>query len=232
MITRSHFQLGHSVISSRCLTSTKRNFSGYPLFATCPDLHALEDLNYPLFVLADDGIALHQAMDAQVIGEVASLSKRIIIALVLRLLDEPVQAHALIEKQAATSVRQLALEGKRVIEVNCGLENFDLLEPEMPLLHMLLSGWSPEQARGYIRLDPGTNLMYISCRQLQQMTRQPLYRELFAKNPEVKLHGDHYVACPAAWLSAIVEKFYGQPVPLCHQSIDPTKVLEGQNDSA
>jgi len=74
---------------------------GYPIYATCPDLTALDGLNYPVFLLGDSGVLLQESLDGQEANQIVSLSHRIITSLVLYLLREPVQAHSLIEKQEA-----------------------------------------------------------------------------------------------------------------------------------
>jgi hypothetical protein len=45
----------------------------------------------------------------------------------------------------------------------------------------------------------------------------------------VRLHGDHYIACPAAWFLDLLAKFYGRPITLPHQSTDPTEPAEAQS---
>jgi hypothetical protein len=202
---------------------------GYPIFATCPDVTALEDLNYPLFLLGDSGLPLQGLLDCQAVGQIANLSHRIISSLVLYLLREPVQAQALIEKQKASSLSKLALEGKSIIEATCGLEKFDLMEPDMPLLQTLLSQIPPTQAQEHFRYDMHAGVICIRCRLLREVTRKPLYEELLAKNPSVRLQGDHYIACPAAWFLDLLAKFYGRPITLPHQPTDPTQPAEAQS---
>jgi hypothetical protein len=198
---------------------------GYPIYATCPDLTALDGLNYPVFLLGDSGVLLQESLDGQEANQIVSLSHRIITSLVLYLLREPVQAHSLIEKQEAPSGRELALEGKGVIDASCGLENFDLMESDMPLLQSLLSQILPDQAQKYFHFDCCAEVIRIRC-PLLSVTRKPLYQELLAKNPSVNLHGDHYITCPKVWFLDLLEKFYGRPIAL---PISP-QASEGQSD--
>ncbi len=190
---------------------------GYPIYATCPDNTALDGLNYSLFLLGDSGLVLQECLDEEALGQIASLSHRIITSLVLYLLRDPVQAHSLITKQEAFSIRELTLEGKHVIEASCGLENFEILESEMPLLQSLLSLMPPAQAQEYFHYDCSAEVIRIRC-PLLGMTRKPLYQELLGKHPAVKLHGDHYITCPAAWFLDLLEKFYGRSIVLQDQS--------------
>ncbi|HEX9254617.1 MAG TPA: hypothetical protein VF938_03690 [Candidatus Angelobacter sp.] len=189
----------------------------YPIYATCPDNTALDGLNYSLFLLGDSGLVLQECLDEEALGQIASLSHRIITSLVLYLLRDPVQAHSLITKQEAFSIRELTLEGKHVIEASCGLENFEILESEMPLLQSLLSLMPPAQAQEYFHYDCSAEVVRIRC-PLLGMTRKPLYQELLGKHPAVKLHGDHYITCPAAWFLDLLEKFYGRSIVLQDQS--------------
>src|ERR1039458_4656218 len=54
-----------------------RNFSGYPLFATCPDPSVLAKVNYPLFLLADSGRALNPALDSDAQRQIGGVSHQI-----------------------------------------------------------------------------------------------------------------------------------------------------------
>jgi hypothetical protein len=103
------------------------------------------------------------------------------------------------------------------------------LEPDMPLLQALLSQIPPTQAQEHFRYDMRAGVLYIRCRLLREVTRKPLYEELLAKNPSVRLHGDHYIACPAAWFLDLLAKFYGRTITLPHQSTDPTQPAEAQS---
>src|SRR2546428_491454 len=101
-------------------------------FSRSSNLHGLQP-RHCAGTLADSGVVLQECLDEEALGQIASLSHRIITSLVLYLLRDPVQAHSLITKQEAFSIRELTLEGKHVIEASCGLENFEILESEMPL---------------------------------------------------------------------------------------------------
>ena len=129
----------------------------------------------------------------------------------------------------APSGGELALEGKSIIEASCGFEKFDLMEPDMPLLQRLLSQIPPTQAPEHFRYDMRAGVLYIRCRLLREVTRKPLCEELLAKNPSVRLHGDHYIACPAAWFLDLLAKFYGRTITLPHQSTDPAQPAEAQS---
>jgi hypothetical protein len=50
--------------------------------------------------------------------------------------------------------------------------------------------------------------------QPSQSPAKTLYQDLFSKNQQIKLHGDHYIACPEDWFSKVLEKLYGGPVGL------------------
>ena len=67
------------------------------------------------------------------------MSHQILTSLVVKLLREPVQAHDLIASEPAPAIDALALEGKRIIEVSCGIAAFELVEPALPLLQTVLS---------------------------------------------------------------------------------------------
>jgi len=57
-------------------------------------------------------------------------------------------------------------------------------------------------------------VLYIRCRDLADVTRKPLFEELAAQCPQVKLHGSHDISCPADWLLQVLSDHYGQPVVL------------------
>jgi hypothetical protein len=143
----------------------------------------------------------------------ASLSYHVLTRLSLSLAREPVQAQGLIPSEESPPIeelaRELAREGKRIIESRCGLPNYDLLESEMPLLDRVLTQIDPDKIHRYLRADPSHGLLYLRCRKLRGVTRQRLYQELLGKNPEVRLHDDHYIACPHEWFTDLLEKFYG-----------------------
>jgi len=105
----------------------------------------------------------------------------------LSLAREPVQAHGLIPSEESPPIeelaRELAREGKRIIEARCGLPNYDLLESEMPLLHRVLTHIDPDKIHQYLRADPSHGLLYLRCRKLRGVTRQPLYQELLTVCP-------------------------------------------------
>src|SRR5258708_35008764 len=66
----------------------------------------------------------------------------------------------------------------------------------------------------HLRYHLSTGILYIRCRRLPEVTRKPLYLELAAQCPQVKLHGSHDIACPVDWLVGILSHYYGQTVPL------------------
>lgn len=214
-------------------TLSARNMIGYPIYATCPDIDAVSNFNYPLFLLSESGFPLHEPITEESALQTTSLSHRIISSLALDFVRDKLQAHSLIENENAPSIKELALEGKRVIEARCGIDKFDLFEPEMPLLQAVLSQIPSDQANEHFRYDLSTGTVYIRCRTLKDVTRKPLYDELVAKNPAVETHSDHYIACPAAWFVDLLSKFYGKHITLYHQNPDPgaPKTTEEQDCS-
>jgi len=195
------------------------NFSKYPLFATCLEMKALDGIDYPLFLLCKSGLALSEPTDSETRLRITSLSHRVITSVVLNLVRDPVQAQALSGSEAVPPMNELAFEGKRAIEASGGIERFDLLERELPLLEKVLSQIAPETAPQYFRYDRDAGLVFISCRKLPQVTRKPLYAELIAKNQNVKLRGSHYLSCPGDWFLDVLGKFYGHSI---HLSSRPT----------
>jgi hypothetical protein len=190
------------------------NFSGYPLFATCPDPSVLAKLNYPLFLLVDSGRALNPVLDDNAQLQIAGLAHQVISSLVIKLMREPVQAHGLIASQPTPAIDALALEGKRIIEASCGIANFELAEPTLPLLQKIFSRLPLAQAHEYLRYDQSLGVLYIRCRHLPDVTRKPLFEELAAQCPQVKLHGSHDISSPADWLLRVLSEHYGQPIVL------------------
>jgi len=150
----------------------------------------------------------------------------VITSVLLKLIRDPVQAQALSESEEVPPLNELAFEGKRVIETCGGIERFDLLERELPLLEKVLSRIPPETAPQYFRYDRDAGLVVISCRKLRQVTRKPLYAELIAKNQAVRLRGSHYIGCPADWFLDLVGKFYGHSISLASRPAHP-KQLQG-----
>src|ERR1019366_6548247 len=188
----------------------------YPIFATCSDLQALDGINYPIFLLARSGASLNEPVSGEAGLQITSLSHRVITSVALKLIQEPAQAQGLIHSEAAPSINELALEGQRVVESLSPMEGFDFGERELPLLEQVLSRIQPEDARQCFRHDPQGGLVFIRCRRLLELTpevtRKPLYAELAARNPEVKLQGSHDIACPADWFLEVLAKFYGRAV--------------------
>jgi hypothetical protein len=82
------------------------------------------------------------------------------------------------------------------------------------LLESLLSRPPPQKAPELFRYDQAAAVIYIRCFKLPAVRRTLLLQELAAKNVETKLHGDHYIVCPAAWLLKVLEQLYGQPFPV------------------
>lgn len=211
-------------------TLSARNFAGYPIFATCPDPTVLDNFNYPVFLLSETGMPLHEPLTPEVAAHISNLSHHVITTLLLNFIRERMQAHSLIEVDEAPPIKEMALEGKRVIEARCGMGNFDLFEPELPLLQALLSQLSADQVNEKVRYDLSLATVFIRCRRID-VKRKPLFDELVAKNPEVKLHNEHYIACPADWFMDLLAKFYGRRIVLYHQPADAGPITGAQDDS-
>jgi hypothetical protein len=190
-----------------------QQFSGYPLYASGPGAQAAGPLNYPWFVLDKSGALLHEPISKDDLAQVTGLSHRVFTSLVLKLLSDPVRAHALIQKDSALSLQQLAQEGKVIIGTLGTIERFELVAPELPLLESLLSEISPTSASKYFRREKN-GVIYIRCRNFPAIQRKALFRELHTKNQETKLHGDHYIACSESWFSKTLERIYGGPINL------------------
>ena len=189
-------------------------FLRYPLYVTCANPSALEGSNYPLFLLSETGALFHEPLHTQAVHQIAGVSQHLLRSLMLYLIRQPVQAQGLIRKDQARSPQDLALEGRRIIEVTSGVPTFELFEPELPLLESILSHLPPHKASALFRYDKPAGVIYIRCFKLPQVRRKLLFQELAAKNGETKLHGDHYVVCPAPWFFKVLEKLYGQPIHL------------------
>ena len=212
-------------------TLSTLNFSGFPIFATCPDIRVLKDVNSPLFLLGRSGESLNDPVDAEALSQITSLGHRVFTSLILKFIREPLQAQGLIDKDEAGSANGLALEGKRVIEASAGMGPFDLLEQELPLLKRFLSGVVPDKANQFFRYDHSASLVFIRCRMLRNLTRKPLYQELVAKNADVKLRGRHYITCPSDWFLDVLARAFGRPAVLDHRADDMSQINETQNDS-
>ena len=152
--------------------------------------------------------------------------------MVLQLIREPAQAQGLIVNDQAGSIEQLALEGRRIIESSGGMKPFDLAGRELHLLEQVLARIPPEHAPQYFRCESYSGLVLIRCRRLPQLTpavtRQPLYAQLRAQNPEVKLRGKHYISCPAEWFLGLLAKFYAGPIVLSlpSKSVEPGQLQD------
>jgi hypothetical protein len=165
-------------------------------------------------LLSESGFPLTDRLDNQAREHTSSLSYRVLSALVLSLVREGPQVHGLSRSQTATTWQDLLQEGKRLIEARCGLGQFDLLEPQSPLLFQILAQIAPEQLRAYFHQERAGDNIRVLCRKLQGVTRQPLYQELVAQNPGVKLLGDHYILCPTEWFGPLLEHYYGVSISL------------------
>ena len=141
-----------------------QNFSGYPLYVTCPDPSALEEINYPLFLLGRSGMAPpKEQLDSEVLSQVSSLSYRVITSLVLSLIREPLEAQDLIPNEQAPPLDELAREGQRIIETKCQLKQFRLRDQEMPRLAAALSTVPLAALRKYFRYDRGRGVVRFRC---------------------------------------------------------------------
>jgi hypothetical protein len=193
----------------------KQNLSAYPIFATCCESKVLDRISYPIFLLANSGTPLGEILTTEAYSQITGLSHHVITSVVSKLIRNPAQAYGLTLSDQAPSIEQLAQEGTQVIEFS-GIPGFEPAEQPLPLLSQVLSRIEPEKASQYFRLDPQSGLVLIRFRLLQdlipKLTRKPLYHELLAHNPQVKPHGNHYIAAPANWFWDLVAKFYGAPV--------------------
>jgi hypothetical protein len=149
----------------------------------------------------------------QALAQVTSLSHQVLTSLVLELQRDPIPVHALVQRDSARLLQDLAKEGRRIIQTIGAVEQFEFVGPEMPLLESLLSEVSAANASKYFRGDQ-EGVIYSRCRNLPRVQRKALYKELFNKNQPVKLHGDHYIACPEDWFAKVLQKLYGGPVGL------------------
>lgn len=198
----------------------------------CSEVEALERINYPLFLLAQAGAPLSEPLTSDEVRQTTSLAHRVISSVVLQLIREPAQAHGLTLTDQAGSIEQLALEGKRIIESSSGMKPFELAGRELHLLEQVLARIPPEDASQYFHCESHSGLVLIRCRRLPQLTpavtRHPLYAQLRAQNPEVKLRGKHYISCPAAWFLDLLAKFYGGSVVLNppSKSVEPRQLQD------
>jgi hypothetical protein len=212
-------------------TLSAHNFSGYPIFATCPDPTVLDNFNYPVFLLSETGMPLHEPLSAEHAAHITNLSHHVLTSLLLNFIRERLQAHGLVNTDEPPSIKDLALEGKRIIEARCGIENFDLFEPELPLMQAILSRITGDKVNEFFRYDLSMATVFIRSRRIPDVKRKPLFDELVAKNPEVKLHNEHYIACPADWFMDLLAKFYGRRIVLYHQPADSGPITEAQDGS-
>ena len=93
---------------------------------------------------------------------------------------------------------------------------FELVEPAFPRLQTVLSRIPLAQLPEYLHYDQRSGVISIRCRRLAAVKRQPLFQELVAECPQVKLHGSHYIRCPADWFLGVLSDSYGRPVVLPH----------------
>ncbi len=213
-------------------TLSARHFDGYPLYATCPDLSAVENFNYPLFILTESGTPLHEPITPEAATQITSMAHRIFGALAVEFVKDRMNAHGLIDCDQSPGISELALEGKRIIEARCGFPSFDLFEPELPIFQAVLSHIPSDRCNDFFRWDLEEEAVFIRCRLINHITtRQPLFDELLAKNPDIKLHSDHYISCPADWFKDLLSKFYGRAIPLYHQAPDSPSATEAQDGS-
>jgi hypothetical protein len=111
-------------------TLSTQNFSGYPLYVTCPEPLILEEINYPLFLLGGSGIAQSkEPLDSEALKQISSLSYGVITSLVLSFIREPLEAQDLIDEEQHPRLDELAQEGQRIIEAKCALKHVGGLNP-------------------------------------------------------------------------------------------------------
>ncbi|MCX6926325.1 MAG: hypothetical protein NT154_24430 [Verrucomicrobia bacterium] len=134
--------------------------------------------------------------------------------MVLSFIRDPLEAQDLIGNEQHLPLEELAREGQWIIEAKCALKHVVSLNLEMLRLATVLSNLSPVQLRERCHYDRTAGVVRIRCGSLLGVTRIPLFEELVANNPQVKLEGDHYLSCPAEWFLQLLTNFYGRAVTL------------------
>jgi hypothetical protein len=129
--------------------------------------------------------------------------------------------HLLIPSEDEPQIKEMIQEGKRIIEHCLKIKHFSIFESKMPLFEMMLGNVPFTEVGEFFRYDMPTNCIYIRMRKFQAFSRRAVVDELAAKNSEVRLHGHHYISCPADFLFELMSSFYGRPVKLFHQDPEP-----------
>lgn len=202
-------------------TLTQENLLGYPVFGVASEAGVVSGLSYPIFLISDTGVPFHEEMTNEVYVQIAGYSQHICSKLILECLRQPSQMHLLIPSEDEPQIKEMIQEGKRIIEHCLKIQHFSIFESKMPLFEMMLGNVPLAEVGEFFRYDMPTNCIYIRMRKFQAFSRRDVVDELAAKNPEVRLHGHHYISCPADFLFELMSSFYGRPVKLFHQDPEP-----------
>lgn len=199
----------------------RENLLGYPVFGVAADSEIVSGTSYPIFLISDTGVPFHEEMNTDAYAQTAGYAQRIFSGLLLHCLRNPQQMHLLIESEDEPSVPDMIGEGKTIIERCLGIEHFNIFASRMPTFEMLLGNVPFEQAGDFFRYDMPNGRIFIRMRKFPSFSRREVVEELGAQNAEVRLHGNHYISCPADFLFSLLNEFFGRPVKLFHQDLEP-----------
>lgn len=199
----------------------KTDIFGYPVFGMASGSDVVSGFAYPIFLIADTGMPFHERMDQKAYEQIASYTKEIVSKVVLYCVRNPRDVHRLIPSEFEPMVPGMVHEGREIIKTALNLADLSIFEPDLPTFEGMLHRVAYDKVHEYFRYDMQAQKVYIRMRNFPQVSRKQVVAELQTKNQDVRMHGMHYVECPAEFLMGIFTSFYGRPVKLFHQDPEP-----------
>lgn len=196
---------------------TKENLSGYPVFGMASDAQVVSGLSYPVFLVSDTGLPFHDTMDQTLFEQTMGYTQDLMSRLVLFCLRNPHQMHSLIPSEFEPQQKEMITEGKHILERCLQIGKINIFETDLPVFENMMASVPVDKVQDFFRYDMPTQCVYIRMRKFPNVLRKPLVDELQVRNAEVRLHGLHYVACPAVFFMDLLEAFYGRSIKLFHQ---------------
>lgn len=204
---------------------TRDHIFGYPVFGVASDVSIVSRTNYPVFLISDSGVPFPEPLEGDGFAQVSARVRHVVSQVLLHCMRHPQRLHLLVLSEDEPSIPDMINEGKRIIEDSMG-QAFNIFTSKLPNFEMLLGNVEFDLVSEYFRYDMPTQRIYIRMRKFPNFSRRDIVDELKAMNPDVQLHGNHYIAGPSEFLLGLMNDFYGKPVRLFHQDPEPETTTE------
>lgn len=191
------------------------NVVQYPVFGIATDPDIVDEVNCPVFLIADNGQPFHDQISQEAYSQIAGIAQSVYQTVLVHSLRNTNQIHTLIHDAENTSISYLTGEGRRIIETALG-KDFGVFATDLPAFETLLRQIPITQLEEYFRYDLGTEKVFVRLRKLSPEDRREIVQELPARRDFIRKHADHYLVADAQPFITLLEEFYGQPVKLFH----------------